>query len=407
MAETAHLHALADAAMITARPIAKGIPVWRGSGLTSAGLLVDHFTAQVRRFTEADVVEHPFLLPTAGYRAVFGDYTNTYAAQVPGLSEPTVFRPDNLHLNVSRLAAAGTRRAVVAVGGLVRTLTGGATPVFRDCHIWPAVQANQLVEPDELPDAMDRWRRATEAVIRNAGLPVLSIAPPVSAPYGKRTLLVLSCLPDGRLTVLATIYALAEHYRSTLGTTSEVVDVGFTGKILAVAAMHHRDHRGLALPSTLAPRQVGVIVPRGSDRMTTATSGLRAEVVVVGGHSGRRRAERRLHRRSVPVVVSYADDGSPLLVGRLPLRRDRAGEVREDVLIDRLRDHDDRLRSRSDARWQRGLARSSASARLCPPCAVTHRPTVHGWVVPADLGPCGDCGRAGRLALLSDVARIY
>jgi prolyl-tRNA synthetase len=415
MIDPSYLQALAAARMVTATPAAKGIPTWRERGLATVDLLIATFVDRAGRFWRPTVVEHPFLMPAEDYRRVFGVYTNTYAAQVPGLAGRWVLRPDNLHVNAAVCHDAGTRGPVVATGGLLRDLRGGAAPLFRDRHIWPAVQATHLVDPAEATVTLDRWRQAVEATIAAAALPVVTVEPVAPSPYGRRCLLAVSCLPDGRPTVLATLYILSDTYRRPLGGgDAAIIDVGFTGKIIAVAAMHHRDDRGLVLPSALAPTQVGVVSTAGQPvgdrwRAALAASAVRATVTdVVDRTSARWRAERRLHRAAVPLVVSAPGH---VLVRRMPLRRapvaGLTAATAATTVATELDAHDRRLSAHSAGRFDRGLLHSGRLPVLCPDCAPAAVPPLYGWTHPPDPGACVSCGRPGRRALLSEAARIY
>lgn len=413
MIDKSYVAALAAAKMLTPTPAAKGIPVWRERGLITATLLLSFFVDRVQEFSCPVVMEHSFLMPARPYRRVFGEYGNTYMAEVPAMDGERVLRPDNLHASAARLGEASDGNPIIATGGLLRTLRGGAAELFRDRHIWPAIQGNHLVRRAEAGTVLTRWRHAVEATIAAAALPTVTIKPATESPYGRSSLLVLSCLPDGRPTVLATLYVLADRYRRRLGISRDVIDVGFTGKVVAVAAMHHRDHRGLTLPSAIAPLQAGIVAAVGDAPAADAwlgrlsSSGIRARIVTVkDSTSSRWRAEHRLHREAAPLVIGTATGA---LVRRMPLRRapmPAAGDVSSAVAAE-LAAHDRRLAARSMRRLERGFCDSGLLRYMCPACAETAKPPLSGWVVPRNAGACTSCGRAGRQALLSDAERFY
>lgn len=413
MIDSAYLQALAAAKMITATPVAKGIPVWRERGLVTAELLISIFVEQARQFCTPTVVEHPFLMPAPSYKRVFGGYANTYTARVPGLTGTWVLRPDNLHFSAAYRGDTHQRHPIIATGGLLRDLRGGAVPLFRDRHIWPAVQANHLVDPPEAAATLELWRQAVEATITAVGLPVVTVEPTAPSPYGSSCLLAVSCLPDGRPTVLATLYILSDTYQHALGTSSAVIDVGFTGKVIAVAAMHHRDQHGLVLPSVIAPIQVGVVSASAVDhaaadelRGKLTASGVRLKVAEVRDRTYVRwRAERRLHREAIPLVVSVPRH---VLVRRVPMCRVPLSDNAETLPIAaEMTAHDARLAARSARRFDRGLRQSGLLPVLCPGCAAVATPPLYGWTHPPDSGACTSCGKSGRQALLSEAARIY
>jgi len=413
MIDSAYLQALAAAKMVTATPAARGIPVWRERGLVTAELLLSVFVERARQFWTPTVIEHPFLMPAPPYQRVFGGYTNTYTARVPGLDGTWVLHPDNLHVNTAHCGGTRQRHPIIATGGLLRDLRGGAVPLFRDRHIWPAVQANHLVDPPEGPAALELWRQAVEATIAAAGLPVVTVEPAAPSPYGSTCLLAVSCLPDGRPTVLATLYILSDTYRHALGTNAAVIDVGFTGKIVAVAAMHHRDQHGLVLPSVIAPIQVGVVSASATNRAAAdelrgklSASGVRLSVAEVRDRTyARWRAEQRLHREAIPLVISVP---MHVLVRRVPMCREPIrGDAGTLLIAAELEAHDARLAARSARRFDRGLRQSGLLRVLCTGCAAAARPPLYGWTRPPSVGACTSCGKSGQQALLSEVSRIY
>jgi len=413
MTDRSYVHALAAARMITATPAARGIPVWRERGLVTADLLLKLFIARVQQFSRPLVIEHPFLLSVQPYQRVFGNYANSYTAKVPGLDRKWVLRPDNLHINAAQLAGSKGTCPIIATGGLLRTLRGGGAEMFRDRHIWPAIQANHLVDRADATSALSHWRQAVEETITSAGLPTVTVEPAVESSYGRRCLLVVSCLPSGRPTVLATLYVLSDMYRRRLRLAADLIDVGFTGKIVAVAAMHHRDSRGLALPSALAPIQLGIVTTSHRQHIAEAwaerlkTSRIRGQILTVhDSTSARWRAERRMHREATPLVVSTATD---VLVRRLPVNRVPIPPSSElwQLAAKELAAHDRRLADLSVRCFERGLRDTALLRHICAACAPTARPAVFGWAEPGDVGACSSCGKTGRKALLSETERFY
>jgi prolyl-tRNA synthetase len=389
----------------------RGIPVWQDAGLRAARRMVSGFESALGQWWSPRRVEHPFLMPAAEYKKVFGDYTNVYETVVPEAGGSVVLAPDNMAAGVGWLREHGGSGPLVAVGGLLRMLPGGAQPLFRDRHIWPAVQVTHLVGEQDALDELDRHRMALTRLHELLCLPVMTVSTGSLASYGRTTWLTVSCLPDGRPTVTATLYVMSDHYRDRLRAAGEVIDVGFTGKLLALVALHHRDSSGLVLPSPLADTQVGVLAGEEDGRLrewcgAQAREGVRVRTVEPGARqSTRRRAERRLLRDGVPLVVGERP-GGPRIARRQPLRRaDLPALPDPRALRGELAAHDDRLRRAAADRFASGLREAGRLVARCDACAATGKEEIFGRTVPEAPAPCGACGAPGCEVLLG--GRFY
>ncbi|MFD8248517.1 hypothetical protein [Nocardia sp. NPDC059691] len=396
---------LAEAQIITPTTYTAGLPVWRERGLVAARLLIDRYTQEVsEHLGKPLLVEHPFTLPAAPYRAIFEEYQNIYRAEVPDIGQ-AVLRPDNMHANVDLLRRTAGPGPVIATGGLLRSMRRGASPLFRDRYMWPAVQLNQLVPPSDSRSVLDVHQSVLERTFRAAGLPVVSVQTDALSSYGRTCYLTVSCLPDGRPTVLSTSYIMSDRYRSALGGSDDVIDIGFTGKVIALIALHHWDSHGLQLPTSLAPTQVGVITDGEIPSIDAAyqQSGLRVSILRT---RQRQRAERRLFRIGVPVLVGLHRDGGVRLTSRAPLKREQYRTAPAPHLLrDELAAYDDRLLSRAQRRFDRGLRDTALLRGMCRSCATSA--PVFGWTIPDRLRECGDCGLPGREALVAPSGRFY
>lgn len=413
MDERLYQRILVEAGIIMPSSYGPGLPVWRERGLRIAELLIDLFTAQLSEFCEPTKVEHPFLMPAGPYRQVFGHYDNTYAAELETLGGSVVLRPDNMVQNVDRLLRSGEQGPLVAMGGLLRVLKGNGLPLFRDRYIWPAVQVTHLVPRRNSLAVLGEHQRALQQMLTALNLPVISVRTDAVPGYGEVCLLSVSCLPDGRPTVLSTAYVMADRYRRALGSELAVLDVGFTGKVIALAALHHRDHRGVQLPSAIAPVQLGVLAgQRGADdglhswRDRLHSASIRTEVACGQGEPPYRRfrAERRFHRDGVPLVVGFG--AGTTLARRAPLVRQRCANPPSPVeLHAHLAAYDRRLKAKAQRSFDRGLREQPLLRVLCPACAQAE--PVFGWTVPERVMACTRCGGAGAEALVSASGRFY
>ncbi|WP_405803692.1 hypothetical protein [Streptomyces sp. NBC_01187] len=411
MIADAYLRTLEDARFVLPGSYGRGIPVWQDAGLRAARRLVSAFESALGQWWSPRTVEHPFLMPAAEYQQVFDDYTNVYETVVPEAGGSFVLAPDNMPASVGWLREHGGEDPLVAVGGLLRMLPGGAQPLFRDRHIWPAVQVTHLVGEQDALDELESHRAALTRLHELLCLPVMTVSTGSLASYGRTTWLMVSCLPDGRPTVTATLYVMSGHYRDRLLAGREVIDVGFTGKLLALVALHHRDASGLVLPSVLADTQVGVLAGAEDRRLRErcaqqARGDIRVRTVDPGPRqSTRRRAERRLLREGVPLVVGERP-GGPRVARRHPLRRaDLPALPDPGTLRGELAAHDDRLGRTAADRFAAGLREAGRLVARCGGCAATGKEEIFGRTVPEVSARCGTCGAPGSEVLLG--GRFY
>jgi hypothetical protein len=415
MPDTAYRHALVDAGIIATGSAGGGITLWREHGLHVAQLMVDQFVAEAGRMARVARVEHPFLQGMDAYERVFPDYRNVY--RLPSQrhdGSDLVLRADNLHLNVAWLRDAGHRGPVVTTSGLLRRLRGGGAPLFRDRYIWPAVQLNHELPAGQGPEALQNYREVLERTFAAFSLPVLTIDTDALSFYGDTCHLTVSCLRDGRPTVVATTYLMAARYRKALGVDGELVDIGFTGKALALVAMHHRDGWGLGLPSALAPAQVGVLAPGAEaepavESWERGLAGLRTRVTtgLADVPFRRRRAERALLRAGIPLAYGVGADGEWRMVRRAPASHGRAPAwPTAEAVRTELDSYDRRLLHAAAGRMARGIERTGLVRGVCDECAAGRTPRS-GCLVPYQAARCAGCGGDGAQSFVSEQGRFY
>jgi hypothetical protein len=416
MLDMSYHRALCDAQLLMPDAYYAGMSIWRERGIEVANLLLDQYLAILREFTSPTVEEHDFLMQEQSYRKVFPDYNNVHTAELPGAtSERFVMRPDNMQASVSKLVSSGCDGPVVAVGGILREFRGSVVPLFRERYIWPAVQVTQLVPDSKGVAVLDEHQRALERLFRSLAIPVVSIRTDALSNYGSPCYLTVTCLTDGRPTILSTSYVMSAKYRSALGVSRNVLDIGFTGKVIALVALHHRDHRGLALPSALTPVQLG-LVSTGSGMSPEWLAKAQAAGVRTDSQdedhptrTHRSRAERRWHRLGTPLIAHTAPNEGVRLTERFPLHRrplnpgtDPVSEIRR-----ALDEYDERLRSRAENRFQRAMRHSQILQPACSNCVGSRDLPVFGWITPRTPEPCSYCSRTGELALISEQGRFY
>jgi hypothetical protein len=412
----AFLRRLKDAGLVVTGPAGPGASesiIWRARGVAVTQHWDELVEASWRAvFPELRRNASPLVEPEARYRSIFPEYANVVGV-TDARGTPSVIRADNLTQVVPRLVGDIDGTVVLSTGGLLRRLDGPARPLFRDAWIWPAFQVNQIVRSSETEQALRSHRTVLAQVLSQLGLASFAVRLREPGHYGSYAELTCTTLPTGRPTVLATTYLMAARYRERLGVSPDhaLIDVGFTGKALAVAAMNHADTGGLALPPALAPEQIAILTDQpGAAPVREVEDRLRrfgartSTTTVRGNRATWTRAWRRARRYCASLGLAESA-GTWFGMAREHTTWDCLGE---DVIAAAL------WADRSLARCaQRQLDRSrrrmtSSLDELlthgCPSCRSGHDT---GWVMPHVPGTCPGCGNATNQALPDTFGRFY
>lgn len=412
----AFLKGLSDAGLVVTGPPGPGSPdalVWRARGVA----MLQHWDELVEaswRTAFPDVVRNVGLLleDETRYRSIFPEYENIVGVPWPS-GRASVVRADNLPQAIPQLAgAAGTTRVMVSTGGLLRRLEGPARPLFRDTWIWPAFQVNQIVDRSDADEFLTAHRTVLGVMLERVGLASFAVRLREPGHYGAHAELMCTTLPTGRPTVLATSYLMSDRYRERLGVGpgQAIIDIGFTGKALAVAAMQQADTAGLVLPPALAPEHVAILTedPNAASirelQHRIAVLGIRtATTQVVGNRARWGRAWRRARRTGISVGLAERggrwygmerEHTSWRTLVDLP-----TSALWVELAVARV------ARNQLDrSRWRMSRALDQLLTHRCTTC---RRGEDMGWSTPTVVGECPGCGIATDRALPDTFGRFY
>lgn len=297
---------LVQGGMISPLDLAPGFP-----GVLPRGMDVieryqqQYLDALAARFLVSEVTT-PLLTPSALYRSDYGlnyDYGNTFELVVDG--SPHMVRPDSLTSMIRLAVESGTDSVLVCRQPLFRSETADPQPLVRDRHIWGIIQAvhhDQANRPDLL-------RSHAEAVLHlhtALRVPTLLVQAPPLREHARQRLLTFTLTPAGQLWLTSTIYEIAPLLARQGGATGMVIEVGVTAKLVALAALLHRDYAGLRLPTVLASSAVEVTA-EAAPQLTEALD--RAGLTYTEIFQPFRAAIRRVERSGGPVLLGQGEDG--------------------------------------------------------------------------------------------------
>jgi hypothetical protein len=249
---------LVQGGMISQFDLASGFPGVLPRGMDVVERYQQRYLAALAaRFPVTEVMT-PLLTPSAAYRSDYGhsyDYGNTFELAVDG--HPHMVRPDSLTAMIRLAVGRDTDSVLVCRQPLFRSEMTDPQPFARDRHIWGVIQ---VVHHDRegVPDLLARHAEAVVELHTALRIPVLLVQAPPLRDHARQRLLTFSLTPAGHLWLTSTIYEIAPSFAAAAGATGPVLEVGVTAKLVALAALLHRDDAGLRLPTALAPADVEV-----------------------------------------------------------------------------------------------------------------------------------------------------
>jgi hypothetical protein len=262
-----------------------------------------YLEALTARFPVTEVTT-PLLLPSEGYRSDYGltyDYANTFELALDGTAH--MVRPDSLAAMIRLAVAHGTGSVLVCRQPLFRSETADPQPFVRDRHIWGVIQAVHHCRPDQGSQSV--LRRHAEAVLdlcTALRIPTLLVRASPLRDHASQRLLTFCLTSAGQLWLTSTIYQIAPPLATRLGATGPVIEVGVTAKLVALAALLHRDEAGLRLPTALAPACVEI--PRDA-------------AAQVAGELDRAGLRYASGTQSFRAAIGWAEkSGTPLAIGQ-------------------------------------------------------------------------------------------
>jgi hypothetical protein len=359
--------ALVRADVLAPATLAAGFPLWLPFGTRIAERFCATYREELAREMDFVEMESPLLIPKAAYLlATSGtyDYQNMFEVDWPG--GPYLLRPDNLVEAARAIAGARCRLPVLMQGSLYRSETERLRPLVRDRHIWCAVQVVHWVDGATVEAEGRCHAQAFSRFLRRIGLFSVHVENPPLRGHSRRGCYTYVFPDSDSVSLVATLYELAPPMVDRLGLTGEVLDFGFTTKLLAIAAGLHADEHGLVLSSSLAPD--AVVLGYKTERDVETAEALRARIAerverVVVEHDGWKQVLRRHKRRGTPLLVFVNREGGHKLIRRIDHASIPLAASASEAVAAALVAHDEALSERSRAVAAAALG-SSRAARV-------------------------------------------
>lgn len=373
---------LVRADVLSTTPIASGYPYWLPFGTRVAERIDALYSEELKRRIDFVEMEPPLLVDRQSYVDAVSasyDYQNMLWWQPPD-APAVLVRPDNLFAATQALAKTPCHLPVVMQGSLYRSETGNLWPLVRDRHMWRTTQVVHWLDGADATEAYLLHTRVFGRLMRRLGIPTIFVDCPPLREHSERRMLTFTPTAVDELTLTSTGYLLSPSLVERLGLSGQLLDFGFTAKLLAVAVALTSDEVGLVLPTDLAPDVVVVGYRDPSDREAAErlADDLRAVTPRVAvDHRPWGSVRRSQRRHGTPILVLVDSSTKNHLITRFDgasqaLSSDARAHLRE--AIDR---HDRAL-------WTRALA--------CTDAALAEARVVRlGHDAPSDWSSLGRC----------------
>lgn len=349
---------LIAADVLAHRPLADGFPLWLPFGTRIAERVTDAFLQSLAASTPYLELEGMPLVPCDDYQAVMStsfDYQNMYVLAWNGARH--VVRPDNLVVAAAALARDPVHLPVVMAGACYRAETGDMKPLVRDHQMWCAVQTVHWLPDDRWQEGCALYMRVLDGFFRKLGVPVLTAEVDGIRQYSHAGYFTYAFPSSAEISLTSSLFSLAPPLVERLQLRGSVLDIGFTGKVFAVAAATHSDDVGLNLTSDIAPDMVivGSRTPGDRPAAVAIASELTAASIRATTDDGPwHRTLRQGWRRGTPVLILADRDGGHKLLRRLGQSSEPLPAGITAAVADALREHDRTL-------WERAVAKRDAA----------------------------------------------
>jgi prolyl-tRNA synthetase len=259
----------------------KGATAWYPHGFDLARRMVDEAAAVLEQEGYAPTLL-PALVPLELFHtqaAAIKDFTpKLYTADIAG-DERFVLAP-TMEAQVSALfrqwlaGGATLPLRIYTVRQIARHEIGRLVPLWRQRLIWPSVESQSAFVGDPLPE-MRAPVRATRAFTGRMGVPVLCIRRRMSgatfADYALDRWEIVTILPSGRVNSFSSVYRLGDRFSRAFGVVDgqgrcpEMVNFGFTSRLLWAMLSLLRRGEWPVYPHTIAPLQAAAIPVAADD----------------------------------------------------------------------------------------------------------------------------------------------
>lgn len=260
MIQNNYIKKLEDARIINEKGYGKGLPIWYKEGINLVNNIFNLFKECLKvEINDFYILDFDNIIEKSVYDNVYGDinsYDSIYTFKEN--NKDYLIKSDAMPLNISYLLETTEKKPVLTLTSVSRNETGSTKALFRDRNIWPVIQLNNVIKDHEIDSFLEKLTKVYQNFFEKLCLPTLFVDAGELQNYATNQRYFLTALDSLDFTKSGMIFQLSRKFKGNFNTNYEIIDSGFSEKIIALMAILHSDQYGLMIPSTVAPKQVTI-----------------------------------------------------------------------------------------------------------------------------------------------------
>ncbi len=416
MIQNTYIKKLEDAQIINEKGYGKGIPIWYKNGIDLVNNIFQVFKECLQsEINDFYILDFGNIIHKSVYDQVYGDINNYDSIYTfKDNNSDYLIKSDAMPLNISYLLETTEKRPVLTLTSVARNETGSTKALFRDRNIWPVIQLNHVIKENEINGFFDKLTQVYRDFFRKLCLPTLFVDAGELHNYASSQRYFVTALDNLNFTKSGMIFQLSENFKENFNTNFELIDSGFSEKVIALMAILHSDQNGLILPTSVAPSQV-IIASALDNNML-----LIEQVEKLLNSQSIRCSVKREENNIKKIKRQWEKEGAPLLIIldeheiTLYMRTSRKKTV---LTIEDLNDlspflltHDKALYSKANKFLElieHGHSTEDRITFICKDCKSGNN-QFFGHIYPYKYGECDVCKiNKGVKSILSTRGRFY
>ena len=260
MNQNTYIKKLEDARIINEKGYGKGLPIWYQEGIILVNNIFNLFKECLKaEINDFYILDFDNIIEKSVYDNVYGDinsYDSIYTFKEN--NRDYLIKSDAMPLNISYLLEATEKKPALTLTSVARNETGSTKALFRDRNIWPVIQLNNVIKDQEINSFLEKLTKVYQNFFEKLCLPTLFVDAGELHNYATSQRYFLTALDNLDFTKSGMIFQLSKNFKENFNTNYEIIDSGFSEKVIALMAILHSDQYGLRIPSTVAPKQITI-----------------------------------------------------------------------------------------------------------------------------------------------------
>lgn len=416
MIQDSYIKKLEDAKIINEKGYGKGLPIWYKDGIDLVNNTFQVFKECLQ--SEVDdfyILDFGNIIHKSVYEQVYGDINNYDSIYTfKDNNSDYLIKSDAMPLNISYLLESKEKKPVLTLTSVARNETGSTKALFRDRNIWPVIQLNHVLDEIELKGFLEKLTEVYRSFFRKLCLPTLFVDAGELHNYALSQRYFVTALDNLNFTKSGMIFQLSDNFKENFNTNYELIDSGFSEKVIALMAILHSDQHGIMFPTSVAPHQVTIAstVKKNKELIEQIQELLINQSIrcnLKKEENNIKKIKKQWERKGTPILIIL--DGEEIT---LYMRDSRKKTV---LTIEDLNDlspfllaYDNNLYSKANKYLElieHGQSSEDQITYICKECKSANN-QFFGHIYPYKYGECNVCkNHTGIKSILSTRGRFY